>query len=608
MAWYNKYRPTKWEDVIGQEIVKKVLISSLEHNKVKNAYLLSGPKGTGKTTLARIFANQLNHVENNRDAKIDIVELDAASNTGIDEIRRLIDSAKTPPLNSTYKIFIIDEVHMLSKPAMNALLKILEEPPKYLVFLLATTNPEKLIPTVLSRLTKLNLTNHSIDDLVKRMDFIAKNENLNIDQKSLQIIAKRAGGSQRDAINLLETLSSFRLDNYTANDTSELLGQLNEEILEQASDVLLNLEQNRDQIKNLINLLERKGMDGETFLIILLEHLLDKSLSGDISKDALIDPVSQLLSLKLPINTVASCLALLQNRIKPSYSINTEISKKKVEITAVETSIKKAIPAPFVPDSQPQIKESKIEIIEKKVLPTKIELEPTPAIQQKDVKENVIPEDIEKKELQTHTDKTNLDGAKNINPEEVVQFVKNLRQVPGCLPALKIIIDLKGEYDSQNNNLILSVSNGIFQSALKSSKVQNWIIETFNNQFDTRPTIEVRIGQNTISKSEPIEYSPAPIISDDYLPTTEDLMEMSFDNVKTESPNNQDVSRQNIKSHHEDKIFYKMFKKIPKNMQDKGVVVYDKEIPDPRKKKSEQETNPATHSDWDQHLDSFDFE
>ena len=329
MAWYNIYRPAKFEDVIGQTLVKSVLQNSLAQNKIKHGYLLSGPKGTGKTTLARIFASSVNDLAQNPEAKLDIIELDAASNTGVDNIRQLIDSAQTPPFAGKYKVYIIDEVHMLSKSAMNALLKILEEPPEYLIFILATTNPEKLLPTVLSRLTKLTLTSHTEKDIADRLSFIAKDQKMSIDPESLKLIAKRAGGGQRDAINLLETLHSYNLEKYTLAETTKLLGLLPTESLHNVCVSLLNKD--LKSLKEDLQIVEQSGIDGESFLGQLLEFLLDLSFEGEGDLDALIIPVAKILDLKLPINTVVSSVALVQAKLNESnYAPNGILQKKNL--------------------------------------------------------------------------------------------------------------------------------------------------------------------------------------------------------------------------------------------------------------------------------------
>ena len=329
MAWYNVYRPTKFEDVSGQAIVKSVLQNAIVHNKVKHGYLLSGPKGTGKTTLARIFANNLNDLECNPQASMDIIELDAASNSGVDNIRNLIESAKTAPFAGAYKVYIIDEVHMLSKSAMNALLKILEEPPQYLVFLLATTNPEKLLPTVLSRLTKLTLTSHTLQDIVGRLEYIADTEKMIIDQSSLELIAKRAGGGQRDAINILETLYSYGLGEYKIADTTNLLGLLPIELLIEIAQLFIS--QDFMAIKEMILKVEKVGLDGENFMGQLLSYLLEQSFEVSNDFDDLIIPIAEILDLRLPINTIAASFALIQAKLKEKSVVSQNLQSTQVE-------------------------------------------------------------------------------------------------------------------------------------------------------------------------------------------------------------------------------------------------------------------------------------
>ena len=329
MAWYNTYRPSKFEDVSGQTIVKSVLQNALAHNKVKHGYLLSGPKGTGKTTLARIFANNLNDLEHNPQASMDIIELDAASNSGVDNIRNLIESAKTAPFAGAYKVYIIDEVHMLSKSAMNALLKILEEPPQYLVFLLATTNPEKLLPTVLSRLTKLTLTSHTLEDIIDRLKYICETEKMIIDQPSLELIAKRAGGGQRDAINILETLYSYGLEKYNIADTTNLLGLLPIELLSEISQVFI--VQDFPTIRAMIIKVEKVGLDGESFMGQLLGYLLEQSFEVGNDFDSLIIPIAEILDFRLPINTIAASFALIQAKLKEKGVVSQSVQSTQVE-------------------------------------------------------------------------------------------------------------------------------------------------------------------------------------------------------------------------------------------------------------------------------------
>jgi DNA polymerase III subunit gamma/tau len=377
MAWYNKYRPTNFEEVIGQQLVKTVLQNTIKLGKIKHGYLLTGPKGVGKTTIARIFANQINGFgsnsnfgsdESSSNSQLDIIELDAASNTGVDNIRQLIESAQTPPFEGNYKVFIIDEVHMLSKSAMNAMLKILEEPPSYLVFLLATTNPEKIIPTVLSRLTVLPLTSHSVEDLVESLERICSAEKLSFDTKSLELIAKRAGGGQRDAINLLETLSSYELGTYTLENVVNILGLVSDDTLELLSQTLLS--QNTAQLQQVMQELSKSSIDGEGFLGEYLDYLLSKAILFDSNYDSVITALAEVLSYKLPITTIPSAIALLQvslRRILGESSISLPKSQPPVN------------PKIDIPDSSPK---KKVSLDSGKGLESNSVLETTPSIEE----------------------------------------------------------------------------------------------------------------------------------------------------------------------------------------------------------------------------------
>jgi len=211
---YRKYRPRTFSEVVGQEHVVRTLAGALSTGRVGHAYLLTGPRGTGKTTLARIFAKVLNckKVKNgepcnqcdsclaaNQGNFLDLIEIDAASNRGIEEIRNLKDSAQVASMAGGYKIFIIDEVHMLTKDAFNALLKILEEPPAHVVFMLATTEPHKILPTVLSRVQRFDFKRLTPVQILQKLKYISRAENIEIEEEALKAISSSADGALRDA-------------------------------------------------------------------------------------------------------------------------------------------------------------------------------------------------------------------------------------------------------------------------------------------------------------------------------------------------------------------------------------------------------------------------
>jgi DNA polymerase III subunit gamma/tau len=300
-VWYNEYRPKKFEDVLGQDLAVTVLSNAIITKRVKNGYLLSGSRGVGKTTLARIFANNLNSIDKNPQANIDIYEMDAASNTSVDDVRLLIENASTPPLVGDYKVFIIDEVHMLSKSAMNALLKILEEPPVYLVFVFATTNPEKILPTILSRLIKLDLNNHTIEDLEKNLKRIANDKSMNIDDKSINLIAKKANGGQRDAINYLQTLNEYNLEEYNISNVSSILGVLPDELVKSIIYTVKSSNVTLEYKKNLISVIQKLQISPIAMINQILEDLLDKHFNSNTENSDLIAILADYVTLNLPV-------------------------------------------------------------------------------------------------------------------------------------------------------------------------------------------------------------------------------------------------------------------------------------------------------------------
>ena len=284
-ALYRKYRPKNFNEVIGQKVVVKTLVNAIENNKISHAYIFSGPRGTGKTSIAKIFAKTIN-CKNLKDAipceectncinynnkkEIDIIEIDAASNNGVDEIRNLKNSVNLVPNNSKYKVYIIDEVHMLSTAAFNALLKTLEEPPKFVIFVLATTELYKVPETIVSRCQNFDFHRISMGDINKRLFEICDKENIQIDEEAIKTISLYSNGGLRDAIGLLDQLSSYKSDLITVDDVNNICGLISSEQTFTMIDSIININ-----LKNVISMLNNYNEDGKNLLIIF-ENLVEE--------------------------------------------------------------------------------------------------------------------------------------------------------------------------------------------------------------------------------------------------------------------------------------------------------------------------------------------
>jgi len=213
-ALTRKYRPRTFDDIVSQRHVSETLANAIDQKRLNHAYLFTGPRGVGKTTMARVLARKINGIDDSVDGELlgqtlDIIEIDAASNNGVDDVHRVRDAVRVPPQTGTYKVFIIDEVHMLSKPAFNALLKTLEEPPSYIIFIFATTEPHKVLPTVLSRCQRFDFRRIKVAEIVERLRHICHEEGITADDESLHVIAAKADGALRDALSLMDQAIAF---------------------------------------------------------------------------------------------------------------------------------------------------------------------------------------------------------------------------------------------------------------------------------------------------------------------------------------------------------------------------------------------------------------
>ena len=344
LALYRKYRPRKFLDVVGQNHIVKTLRNQIVFNHISHAYLFCGIRGTGKTSIAKIFATAINceqnqngepclncksciNVLNRQDPNI--IEIDAASNNGVDNIREIRDEVKYPPVNSKYKIYIIDEVHMLSQGAFNALLKTLEEPPKHVIFILATTDPQKIPATILSRCQRFDFKRISMSEMFTAIKKYMSQEKINISDDALEYIIKISDGAMRDALSILDQCLSLCLDEQKIDlkKVLEIIGTVDNDI---CRDFLLYLY--KKDTENILDLIAQIIKDGKdinqflnTFIVFLRDLIIFKSTNHTENKSEQINNIfSQLYFLSLDeIIGFIEKFSSLQNELR--YSVNPRI-------------------------------------------------------------------------------------------------------------------------------------------------------------------------------------------------------------------------------------------------------------------------------------------
>jgi len=360
LALYRKYRPQNFAEIIGQDHIVQTLANSITRKNISHAYLFAGPRGSGKTSIARLFAKAVNCMDysshepcNKCDScleiiagkSIDLIEIDAASHTGVDDVRELVDGVKFAPVKSKYKIFIIDECHQLSKSAVNALLKTLEEPPAHAIFLLATTEPQKMLPTIISRCQRFDFKRLQLSDIIKKLDFIAKKEGVKFEDSALSLIALNSRGSFRDAETLLDQCISFcGKDNLIkTQEIKELLGIV--EAGQVANFIDFILQKNSQQAIAYINSVVDSGIDLQEFsktLIFYLRQALILKLSKDINllkssglSDKDIDKINTQFELLTEKNIQEMLEIFLEadNKIKYSSIVQLPLELAVIDIT-----------------------------------------------------------------------------------------------------------------------------------------------------------------------------------------------------------------------------------------------------------------------------------
>ena len=304
-ALYRKYRPTTFEEVSGQSHIVTILKNALKTNKIGHAYLFAGPRGTGKTTMAKLFAKALNCDEGvghqcnecqnclaiNNSSHPDVIEIDAASNNGVDEVRDLIDKVHYSTILGRYKVYIIDEVHMMTPGAFNALLKTLEEPPEHVIFILATTEPHKILPTILSRCQRFDFSKLSNEEIKNRLIYVLEKENVKYEDEALDIIISLCDGGMRDALSILDQVLAFSNDNLKAKDVLAIFSiESKQEKLNLLDDVANNDTASvLKRIKNYI----AKGTDIKRLTSDILDILKDALIYNKTKNEALLEVLNE---------------------------------------------------------------------------------------------------------------------------------------------------------------------------------------------------------------------------------------------------------------------------------------------------------------------------
>ena len=347
---YRTYRPSRFDEVVGQEYIVKILKNTIKNKRIAHAYLFAGPRGTGKTTIAKLFAKAINCEDFNEEAcdncpsclafkennHPDIIELDAASNNSVDDIREIIEQVPYSPIVGKYKVYIIDEVHMLSSSAFNALLKTLEEPPAHVVFILATTDPQKIIPTVLSRCQRYNFSKISNLNMEKKMVEILNKEHLQYEDKALDEVAMLAEGGMRDALSILEQVLSYNNDGIFLEDVQRIFGLSTKE---EKVELLIKIHNDLTGSINLLRQMYDSGIDPKRLCIDLLEIIKESLIYSDDQNETLLNKLSKFDCMNIldvvSVNDLLSDITYLEealNKARSNQSFLTYLELAEVKM------------------------------------------------------------------------------------------------------------------------------------------------------------------------------------------------------------------------------------------------------------------------------------
>lgn len=496
---YRKYRPKTFELVYGQDTIVKTLKNVIKNKKLSHAYLFTGPRGTGKTSSAKLFAKAINCLNNengdacnecencksfNENSNPDIIEMDAASNNGVDEIREIKNKVNLVPSVSKYKVYIIDEVHMLSIGAFNALLKTLEEPPEYIIFILATTDPQKLPATIISRCQRFDFTSISHDKMKECLENIVKEENINIEETALEEIINNSKGGMRDAIGMLDQASVFADEKVTATDVEELSGNISNKEVRELIDSILKKDYQLvfDKINNYSSLGKDFSLICEKIInyvrsgILFKKNVINKEVNEE---DKLLYDLASDSILYLIIDFISESLLKLKDSYQKELTFEVQMIQLIDKIDNFSLNIKGNVSRETLPKT-PEIK-----------------------------KQNIIVNDVPRETSQ----KINVTDKPNV-PRETLE--KN------------------NDFDKKNDDKLDKIKNIRINNILKEStkKDINFIIDLWNNINDYLIDEKYKMVAGILKNSKPVAASKSGIIITLPLDSTVNRIEKEYDNSK----------------------------------------------------------------------------